>query len=93
MESTPASTKTGEEDMGEQDISEIPSSLGEEAVKEILKDDKNVVNLEEVSPYTKSENKLLFLFRWKELFQLLTKQFYPCNRQRTGIWIQRNSLG
>lgn len=62
MKTTPASTKTGKEDMEEQDISEIPSSLGGEAVKEILKDDKIVVNLEEVSSYTKSENTLLFFF-------------------------------
>lgn len=77
MGTTPASTKRGKEDLEEQDILEISSSLlGGETIKEILKDDKNAgINLEEeVSSYTKSKNMLqiyLFIFLW-DLSQFLT---------------------
>ncbi|KAF3444607.1 hypothetical protein FNV43_RR14299 [Rhamnella rubrinervis] len=59
METTPASTKIGTEDLDEEEISEVPSSLlGGETIKEILKDNKNaLMNLEEERKSTHLDSK------------------------------------
>lgn len=67
MDTTSANTTIRKQELEEQDISEISSSLlQEETIKEILMDDKNAVtNLEEeVSLCSKSEcgRCLIFLF-------------------------------
>lgn len=95
IETPPSSTDKGKQELGEQEMSEISSSLiGGEKPEEILKDDKNALMKLEVSLYTKFKYDAIFFFKKKALdsSQWLILQFYLYNRERTQNWILRNNL-